>query len=319
MTKRPWLYFERVNLLVVLILILLIGILFILLGLRVLGGLWGDALTQVGIALVTASILAGVVDRYLKERLILETEKRIFSILEEFRAESTDAFHLQKLPTELLDVVRRTIIESPVIERDLSVNYHMTPVQIGRASGLRAEITSVSIIENLTEQWQENDMLQGGVTVPKKFSRSTLQDAGFVSVEAVPLEGELEQPFRIDKGSIAGFVKIEEGQPVFRRPVRIGPKAKVRVTGTHVGYFELDDWDSFNVSVPTINMTMTISISGVSLGISGEPNDESLNRYWEGAVDEERGTAQWRISGALLPGQGITFEWQPLAEEEASN
>ena len=87
-------------------------------------------LTQLGLVLITAGIVAMFTAWYLKERLIQEIQGRVSDVLGEFRTEAIDAFQLQKLPHEILESVRTTLLNKPVIQRNLTTDYQMQVVQI---------------------------------------------------------------------------------------------------------------------------------------------------------------------------------------------
>ena len=177
------LHIDRRVLFLVIGLVILVGVVLLLMGLNLKEGLWRNFFTQIGVALITATILAVATGWYLKERLFLEIAGRVSNILEELRAEAVDAIHLQRLPPEILDAVRNTIIEEVVIERDLFAHYDMKVVQINGEPALRAEISSSSILENVTNDWQRGELYEGGCLLDDDFEGSSdTEDAGFIKV-----------------------------------------------------------------------------------------------------------------------------------------
>ena len=84
--------------------VILIGVVLFVVGINLSDGWPRSLLTQLGLALITAGVVAMSTGWYLKERLFEEIASRVSDMLAEFRAEAIDAFHLQKLPHELYQV-----------------------------------------------------------------------------------------------------------------------------------------------------------------------------------------------------------------------
>ena len=291
---------------------ILVGIILLLVGSKLNEGLWRIFLTQSGVALITASILGLATEWYLRERLFQEFEGRVAKTLDELRAEAIDAFHLQGLPSELLDVVRNTIIEAAVIERDRTAHYKMQVVPTDQGDALRAEISSSSIYENLTGLTQRVDIYEEGAV----FDRPPTDEApGFVRVFTETVGRATFPDFDLDKArGIGNFIarRDEGSQPIFRRPVQFPPKCCVRVTTLEVGYFALDNWDHYTVSKPTINMEISASVSGGDFKLSVKPDRHLIDAFHLSPGTER--TARGSISGGLLPGQGMSLEWEPSDE-----
>lgn len=305
------LHIDRRILFLVLVIVILSGVVLLLVGLNLEEGLRRNFLTQIGVALITATILAFATGWYLKERLFLEISGRVSEILGRLQEEAIDAVHLQRLPTELLDAVRNTVIEEVVIERDLFARYDMEIVQVNGDQALRAEISSSSIYENLTSAWQQAEISEGGCVADEHFKGSSdTEDAGFISIATEAVEGTIDPPLALDKAGMRFFISEQDAQPIFKRNARFSPRCRVKVTTTEIAYFHLEDWDSYTVSKPTVNMEIIISVSGGGFKLTVSP-DESLINYFDGSGYDVEGTAGGRLIGALLPGQGMYLEWAP--------
>ena len=108
------------------------------------------------------------------------------------------------------------------------------------------------------------------------------------------------------------YIYEQRGQEHFKRPCRFSPRCRLRVTFSEVAYFDLEDGDFFVVSKPSIDMKIKVSFDGGKFDVRATP-DDALVDDWE--IGDEPG--QWKIGGALLPGQGIHFWWEPHKETNA--
>lgn len=307
-------HIDRIILFLILAIVIAMGVILLLVGLRLNEGLWRNFLTQIGVALITAGILAMVTGWYLRERLFGEIADRVSDMLGEFRAEAIDAFHLQKLPHEILELIRKTVINQAVIQRNLTAHYQMRVVEIGGEPALRAEISSSSIYENLTADWQDSEIYEVGSALDDAFrGLPETQDSGFVSVRAAEAEsGSINPPVAVDKVSMRLYVNDHEGAPIFRHAVRFSPNCRIKVTTLEINYFQLNDWENYPVTSPTITMEVSVSVVGDTFSLFVKP-DDSLKYDFQPSVDPD-GTVRGRITTALLPGQGMNLGWQPNGE-----
>ena len=131
---------ERLSLFALIAIVFLIGVVFILAAESVAktNEFWGDFVRDLGIAVVISSVVAFAFERYLRERLYQQIEGRIASILDRFRLQAVDSFELQKLPQEILDVVRQEILAANVIDRNLQVHYEIEEFRIDDQTALAA-------------------------------------------------------------------------------------------------------------------------------------------------------------------------------------
>ena len=305
-----WFRSDRVFRGIVLAVVFLLGIVLILFG-QMISGFWSDFVGGVGVAFVTTSVLGVVLESHLKERLFTDIRREVAATLSAIQAQAVDAVHLNRLPSELLNVVRKTVTEVPIIERDIFATYEFKSVTLGRAKALRAEIKSSSIYQNLTDQWQPGEIYEGGVKLPDRFKRySDTADAGFGAIGVEIIEGSSQpSPFNLDREGMKFYISEQEGVPIFSRDVQFSPNCQLKVTTVEIAYYELADFDSFSASKPSINMVVVASFPDAGFKVEGEP-DHALIEFWEG--DNVKG--QWNVKGALLPGQGIQFWWEPIEQ-----
>ncbi|MCH8109290.1 MAG: hypothetical protein IIB15_04095 [Chloroflexi bacterium] len=314
-----WLRLERIKLYPKITIVLLFGIVLILFAHSQLEGFWEDFSIDVGIALVIASVVALVVERYLKEQLFLEIANRVTDILASFRTEVIDASQLQRLPTELLTVVREAVLDNPVIEREITAHYKMEVIQLNGQQVLKTVINTKGVYENVTSEWQQVEVLEIGVSIDDEYRQLVpRQEVGFVAFEVMPIEGEIKPQFSSDKRGMANWVSQRDTQEIFRRSIRFSPHARAMVKSTEIGYFELDGWDSYIMQRPTINMEISISIPAGEFKVSGEPTDESLLDHLETSIDDAAGKYRWRINRGLLPGQGLEIYWEPVDDTDGT-
>ena len=280
---------------VVLALVALMGVLFIVIGIWR-QEFWARFFNDVGIALVTASVLGLVLESYLREKLFTHIEQHIGSILPGIRSEAIDAYHMQRLPTELLEFVRKTVIEPAIIQRDVCLDYKMKIVSIDSKECLRAEVTSTAIYENLTHAWQNGEIYEGSCNLPD--GQTSRLEAGFVNLTSEIIEGTLDtNPLNLNREHMEFYIYEQRGQEHFKRPCRFSPRCRLRVTFSEVAYFDLEDGDFFVVSKPSIDMKIKVSFDGGKFDVRATP-DDALVDDWE--IGDEPG--QWKIGGALLPG-----------------
>lgn len=306
-------HIERLIMLLVFSLALAISTIILLVGLKLEEGLWRDFISQLGFALITATILTGVTGWYLKDRLILNIAGRVSGILQEFRVEAVDAFQLQRLPPELSEAVRKMVIRPTVIERNSSVLYEFELVEINQEQVLKAKIKSSSTYENLTAVWQTAEIYEGGSSANDKFAGSPgAEKTGIMSISTENVEGSIEPPLDLDQARMRIPVSIQDGQTLFRRTVRFSPRCRVTVKTYEVTYFELADVDWYTLVKPTINMEIKVSLPEGKFDLVLTPDNVLIDSFGDLAFDGH-GTTQARISGGLLPGQGIHLQWLPLA------
>lgn len=310
--RTPWFRSDNLFRAVVLGLIFAVGLVFILVGERI-SGFWSDFLGGIGVAFITTAVLGFVLESHLKERLFTDIKKEVAGTLSSIQAQAIDAVHLSRLPAELLDVVRKTVTESPIIERDITASYQFTSVTFGRKKALRAEITASSIFENLTDQFQSGDIFEGGIALPARLHRTAAAvDDGFATITTEIIQGSTNPaPFTLDKAGMQLFISERNQVPHFQRPIQFSPRCRLRVTISEVAYFGIDDLDWFTASKPSINMTIIASFPNGAFKLKGSP-DDALIDLWEGADEQGR----WVVKGGLLPGQGIKFEWEPIEEDQ---
>ena len=257
--------------------VILIGVVLFVVGINLSDGWPRSLLTQLGLALITAGVVAMSTGWYLKERLFEEIASRVSDMLAEFRAEAIDAFHLQKLPHELLVMIRKRVIEITVIERDRKAHYEMKLVSFNGGQVLRAEITSSSIYENLTTSSQPVEIYEEGAVFD---TTPTDEETGFVGITATNLDGNVEPAFDLRKADLGPpWVTDQDGQPIFRRTLQFPPKCRVKVTTSEIGYFSTHDWDKYSVAKPTMNMELSLAVSGGKFKLDVRPDEALLDSF----------------------------------------
>ena len=117
-----------------------------------LGVLLHSLVRDTGIALIIASVVAFAFEKYMRERLYQQMGSRIADILNGFRLEAMDASRLQRLPAPLLEMVRSDIVEEPIIQRGVVLDYALTEFKPSGAADilLRSVLTTSYTLENLT-------------------------------------------------------------------------------------------------------------------------------------------------------------------------
>jgi len=291
---------QRIIVFFALIVGILVGALLLLAGQNL---SWRSFSTQLGGSLIIASMLALVTEWYLRERLFVEIEGKV-----------TDAFHLQELPSEILDMVRNTVIKEGVIHRQRTAHYDMKQVSLDQEPALRTEIRSTVIYENFTTHIHRASLYEEGADFDYP---TTVEAPGFVEIFTENLRGTVTPALTLDKAGMRSSITWREGegkgQPIFSRPVEFSPGCQIRVTTVEVGYFALDNWDHFTVTRPTIDMEISIAVSGDNFSLSIEA-DRALIPYDFKPKQGPDGRKGGIIRGALLPGQGMEVRWSPLEE-----
>ena len=284
---------QRVIVFFTLIVGILVGMLLLLVGQNL---NWRSFLTQLGGSLIIASTLALVTEWYLRERLFVEIEGKV-----------VEAFHLQELPPEILDMVRNTVTKEGVIQRLRTAHYDMKQVPLDGEPALRTEIRSSAIYENFTTEIQRADIYEEGAEFDYP---TTIEATGFVRILTEELRGTISPAVTLDRAGMDGFITWRDRQPIFRRPVEFSPGCQIRVTTVEIGYYALNNWDHYSVSSPTVDMEISIAVSGGNFSLSVKPDRYLINSFDPSQVLD--GTVKGMIRGALLPGQGMEVKWQPV-------
>ena len=63
-------------------------------------------------------------------------------------------------------------------------------------------------------------------------------------------------------------------------------------------------------------MEVQIHITGGNFKFTAYPEESHVDN-WKSYPNEGEGQFRWRINGALLPGQGIKLEWEPILEVQS--
>ena len=304
---------ERLSLFALIAFVFLIGVVFILAAAWVAktNEFWGDFVRDLGIAVVISSVVAFAFERYLRERLYQQVEDRIASILDRFRMQAVDSFELQKLPLQILDVVRKEILAANVIDRNLQAYYQIEEIPINDQPVLRATVTTSYTLENLTGNWEKVQLHETGIYQygPSEWIEIP-SDVGFSEFSIEHESGEHEPPFQLSRPAIRSLILRRGQREVLTRLIELGPQAKVIVKTVEIGYFKRDDYDSFEAECLTIGMKVSLSILASGYVVSAEPDDILIN-FLRTTEDESNGFYIWESDRALLPGQGIHIEWEP--------
>ena len=264
--------------------------------------------------MVVASLVALVVERYLREELYADISARISSSLSEHRREALRAMHFQKtLPHEISDVVRNTVVEQPVIQRNVWCHFEMSPSTYSRVQVLAAKLTTSYELENVTETEQRTTIEEwtGEGDADLRRIRRIKDTSGFVKCTIEPVVGSIEPLFRLNREELRAFLSRHRGYVVLRREVTMSAKARARVTIEEMHYYHLDDSESYTVDRPTINLIISVTSPPNVLRFSGEPG-HVIEQFFSSKVEPGLGQWAWLVNGALLPGQGISFEWEPV-------
>jgi hypothetical protein len=171
----------------------------------------------VGVAFITTTVLGIVLESHLKERLFADIKKEVTGTLSAIQNQAIDTVHLSRLPVELLDVVRSTVTEAAIIERDVIAGYKFTTVKIGRVNALRAEITTTAILENLTDESRSGEIFEGGVGPRARLKGSTTTaDFGFATIETEIIQGSsIPAPSTQDRAGMLHYISYEQNETHF--------------------------------------------------------------------------------------------------------
>lgn len=311
---RPTRSAERRQLFWILAAVFLVGLVFVLLGVLVepQQGIMGRLLYELGLALTISAIVALTVERYLRESTYDEMATMTTANLDAHRKESIDVAYFQRvLHPDISELVRRTIMEVAVIEKDVTCKYDMTAWDVDGKHLLRTEITRISTLENATEQthtttWEERSSLY----VPEG---APAEDTGFKEVAVTALaedDTKFADAFDLRGKNIDPYVSRKRGYRVFGRELRLPANSRVKTSLREVCYFNVDDWETVCATRPTVNMKVEVRVPPGQFTFSGEP-DHPLEANWMGSVDDENGFHCWQINGGILHSQGIRFEWKP--------
>lgn len=288
-----------------LLIVALVGIVFILAGIIVEEGWSGGAfLNDLGTAFLIAAVVAFAVERYLRDRLYADIQKQIADSLVEHRQRSIDAILFQRrLTPEIGDLVRRTVIEQPIIQRNLREQYDMQIEDSDEGEVLRTSVISTSVLENVTDQLQTTRYEEWGGAFE------------FLEFTVKGLDGDFEDATHVSTDNIEPYVYEKPGYVVFSREVIIPARTSVSIYLKWQVDYDLDDMVSVSCDRPTIGLSVTVTVAPDRFTFTGR-REHPVEQQWSGLVNNESGRHRWSIEGGLLPSQGLVFEWRPRREGE---
>lgn len=194
-------------------------------------------------------------------------------------------------------------------------DYRFEVISVGDERYLKAYLKSSSIYENFTTEIKNHEIFQGGMMKPPSLIGSPLMDdTGFTRIAIEAIEGDIQLLLDLDRNGIRIFAATQNRQQQFRRTVTFPPGARAKVTMEEIGYFDLIDFEEWSHLAPSLNLEVTATFEGANFLLEGEP-DESLKGFYDSSVDPAANIGKWIINGAMLPGQGIRFWWEPADEE----
>ena len=237
--------------------------------------------------------------------------KWLSEVLTSFETSAFDLIKFQQLPPELQEQAREQVLHVPVIQRNLEVRYKLERRKLGDETVVRAEITSQSVYQNVTGQWQETTLRASIVPLDEKLV-PLVSDYGPTGITKTEEEGGSDFPEMLDGSAVSDLVVTRRGTNWFERSTRLGPHARLGVLLQQVAYFFPDDWVDVEALLPTVGMTCLAEGEGLILRAAG---DETLGDRWTPVADSD-GAKAWRLRGAALAGQGFQLRWEP-AESEA--
>ena len=304
---------ERNQLRLILMLVGVVGIVLIVVG-QWQSNLEAEIATNLGIALLTAAVLGVVLETYLRERLFLRIEQRVGQTMQSFGVQMADAILMQRLPPLLIQATKKQILEPAIVLRDTQADYRFSVITADDQKFLRAVVISSTVYENMSTQDERVELFEGGSTMPESLkSLKTTQDAGFSSITTEVMDGEISPNFNANREQLRPFFSIQGGQPQIKRQLTFSPRSRAKVSTEEIAYFELVDFEEWSHSKPAINLEVTASFEGGNFNLGGE-SDYTLVESWDSSVDDEKSHGTWRIIGAMLPGQGLSFWWSPKGE-----
>ncbi len=308
---------ERVALYSLLAIVLLLGFVAVFGGLRLLceGGFsWGEFWVAVGSSLIIAGVLGLAVDRFLKERLFDEVNRRISESLHVFETQAFDLVAFGQLPAALQNAVRTEVMTAPVIEEDVAYDYQFEKAPGDTTDVLRATITTSVMYMNVTGNREDFDIRHPVRALYAEHANMGFADHGPDSVELEPRPGGTELPLHLDRVNTWLNVSTQGNILWFTLRATLEPHAWVKVKFKDIRYVQTEDWDDFDAINPTINMVVTAGATDVRLKFTGEPDLPLRGSFREKSGDEH----EWRVVGAMLPGQGIQVSWEPVKEVDGT-
>ena len=114
---------------------------------------WRELLRDGGIALLISGIIAFGVERYLRETLYEEISSELSENLKAHREESIEAIHFQRrLPTELSEAIKRTVIDVPFVQRDAAHDFQMRLGRDEHGVYINAKVVTTFALENISDE-----------------------------------------------------------------------------------------------------------------------------------------------------------------------
>ena len=296
-----WASLERYKIYAFALVLLLIGVLLIFLAgpqLEDHSERWSSAASELGIASVIAGALMAGVERYLKEQLFSEIDQKFSNSLVKFATTANDLQFFGRMPVPLRQRIRDQVLSAHVIQRDVAYTYELSPIEIDDARGFRASVSARSRYVNLSTSDQRFDVKEALPAFPFEERRG---DYGFQKVTGSLVAGNGTFPAELVPQAIQNHISTKAGSTLFTREAVLESNAELVVTFEAIAYLDRDDVISLEAFLPTIDMTCTTS--GPGLRFSGQAGD-ALGDIWDVDVGDH-GERRWRLSGAILPGQGF--------------
>jgi hypothetical protein len=244
------------------------------------------SLEQIGEALLTAALLAVMVDKAVKREL-----------LEEFAREVSHHIIGHRLPTQLRDHVLR-YLTADVIRTDWDITYTIEPIDT-RPDFVRLTTLNKCVLQNTTSR-------------EKKYchsyyvERSWAPEIGESSIKTLALSSVFPgECFELRPGR--GLEeRIEDNFVVASREITLPPNSSGQYVcfSESVEYFPVSFDAIFVATVPVLRTTVTIYYPRTALNVD-------LNLTCDGAprrIELANGT-QWLIDMPLIHGHSIVTRW----------
>ena len=251
----------------------------------------------------------GSAERYLKESLFSEIDRKFADTLDDFATSAFDLQQFERMPVRLRERLRDRVLSAPVIQFDATYTYSLSqttsPENDDSTRVYLADVVSSSKYVNLTTTTQR-------FLVKEAVSRSpddTRSNYGFQKITS-RIEGNGSFPRELLPAAIENYISQKAGSLLFEREAILAPNAALNIEFESIAYLDEGETISIEAFLPTVNMVCTTS--GSELNFRGQAGD-ALGDIWN-VTSGDNGESRWELTGAILPGQGfdIWFEEREL-------
>lgn len=271
-----------------------IGILAIIFGPFV-SGMWGRFIENLGLSFIVASIVGISVELYVRGQMRIQMNRMLKDI-------GTDVFQAalgHEFPESIWKQVTAHLLLNPVIRRDLTIDYHLENLQDGSEQLLKTQICISYTVSNLNTVQQCTYPLACSIDrcTHVKYRDVTRFNSIKINEEEISLAD-------------CGIDKYD-AEITCRHDIKLNPNEEKRISIHAESVYRNHETIPFSMTDPTENFIIKVS-KPTNIAVAVDTLHPREERLHEEPTASPESNKTWRISGGLLPGNGVSIRWFPL-------